>query len=118
MKMNKNKLDQFTQLFLQRQKDIVDANLNRADEIDNGGDDVDIVQGALLKSIMDKLSTRDKEALNEIKGALKRLSEGTFGLCEDCDERIPEKRLNVLPATRLCVHCAELQEYESKQYRS
>ncbi|MFO7594969.1 MAG: TraR/DksA C4-type zinc finger protein [Desulfocurvibacter africanus] len=31
-----------------------------------------------------------------------------FGLCEECGERIPIKRLMAMPETRFCVHCAQM----------
>ena len=45
-----------------------------------------------------------KEAL-QIKAALKRLDEGSYGICVQCGEVIPVKRLQLLPATPLCVSC-------------
>ena len=45
-----------------------------------------------------------KEA-QQIKAALTRIEEGTFGLCVQCDEEIPEKRLELLPHTPLCTSC-------------
>ena len=41
----------------------------------------------------------------QIKAALTSIEDGTFGLCVQCDEEIPEKRLELLPHTPLCTHC-------------
>ena len=41
------------------------------------------------------------------------MSIGTYGFCELCGKSIPLKRLEVLPATRLCRKCAR--EYEEAQ---
>lgn len=51
------------------------------------------------------------EDLAEIDRALKKIEEGTYGICEECGQPIPEERLEILPATRYCVQCA------SKIYR-
>ena len=50
---------------------------------------------------------RERQMLDEIEEALGRLSEGQYGICEDCGDEIPERRLKALPWTRLCLKCAE-----------
>jgi DnaK suppressor protein len=39
--------------------------------------------------------------------ALEQVREGTYGLCRACGERIPRRRLEVLPTATLCVPCQE-----------
>ena len=45
--------------------------------------------------------------IQRIDAALKRIEDGEFGLCNNCGENIPLKRLEVSPSTPLCVDCAE-----------
>ena len=45
--------------------------------------------------------------IRRIDAALKRIEDGEFGLCNNCGENIPLKRLEVSPSTPLCVDCAE-----------
>ncbi|MDQ2776620.1 MAG: TraR/DksA family transcriptional regulator [Acidobacteriota bacterium] len=47
------------------------------------------------------------EKIKAIDAALDRLNLGDYGICEECDESIPEKRLKVVPWTRYCLHCQE-----------
>lgn len=42
--------------------------------------------------------------------ALQRLDSGTYGICADCDEKIPETRLNAKPEAIRCVKCQMAQE--------
>lgn len=57
----------------------------------------------------------DQEVLKEIRAALKRIDNGTYGLCEGCLSEgktsaksvIPKMRLKVIPYARHCVSCAE-----------
>jgi DnaK suppressor protein len=42
--------------------------------------------------------------------ALEQVREGTYGLCRACGERIPRRRLEILPTATLCVPCQELRE--------
>lgn len=39
---------------------------------------------------------------NELTAALQRITDGTFGICEECGEKIDEERLEANPAARTC----------------
>jgi RNA polymerase-binding transcription factor DksA len=41
--------------------------------------------------------------LDELDRALRKLDEGTYGICEACGEAIPPERLEALPGARFCV---------------
>ena len=47
------------------------------------------------------------EADREVERALKRLSDGGYGRCIDCDEPIPAARLHAYPAATRCIRCQE-----------
>jgi RNA polymerase-binding protein DksA len=53
---------------------------------------------------------RDASELRRIDTALARLSEGSYGQCEDCGQRIPEARLQAEPTALRCVQCQERYE--------
>jgi DnaK suppressor protein len=67
--------------------------------------------------LYNRLSTRNQNKLLQIDAALKRVSDNTYGLCQDCEENIPEKRLLSNPYFLTCVACAEERESEDKQRR-
>lgn len=48
-----------------------------------------------------------QKTLSEVDAALSRIDRGTYGVCESCEEPIPEARLRALPWARYCVKCAE-----------
>jgi len=48
--------------------------------------------------------TRERVQLDE---ALRRLDEGTYGICEDCETPISPGRLRALPFARRCISCQE-----------
>jgi len=62
------------------------------------------------------LRIRDREAklIRKIIDALERLEDGTFGICEECGEEIPVKRLMARPVTALCIECKKEQEAEER----
>ena len=51
-------------------------------------------------------SRRRAGRLKRVKAALARFDEDEFGFCQGCGEEIAEKRLDLDPATPLCVSCA------------
>ncbi len=46
-----------------------------------------------------------RKALHGIDESLRKIREGTYGICEECGEEISQKRLKVLPTATLCVSC-------------
>jgi DnaK suppressor protein len=48
---------------------------------------------------------RAREALEETVAALRRLDDGTYGICESCGRSIPFERLEAIPEARRCVGC-------------
>ncbi len=53
------------------------------------------------------LMEHDGTTLGQIEGALERIEDGVYGICADCEQKIPKTRLNVLPYTPYCVKCAD-----------
>ena len=49
---------------------------------------------------------RAQDKLEKLKAALRRVEEGTYGLCETCGRAIEPERLAALPTATLCVVCA------------
>ncbi|MGD2185317.1 MAG: TraR/DksA C4-type zinc finger protein [Desulfobacterales bacterium] len=70
----------------------------------------DAAQKEDLICLLDHLVERSKEEIREINRALEKMTAGKYGNCEICEKRIESKRLNILPATRLCRQCAKIYE--------
>ena len=51
-----------------------------------------------------------RKLMLDIDEALRKIQEGTYGICEDCGEEISEKRLGVMPTATLCISCKESRE--------
>ncbi|MCP4229952.1 MAG: TraR/DksA family transcriptional regulator [bacterium] len=54
--------------------------------------------------------SRDYKTAASIQDAIKRIDDGTYGVCESCNEDIPVARLRARPHSRLCIECKEKQE--------
>lgn len=84
-------------------------------EIDSDGDEIDIIQGNIIAHTNAQLVQRDKEKMLRIEKALKKIDDGSFGVCEECSEDIAEKRLMFNPGFSNCISCAEAIEIENKK---
>lgn len=49
--------------------------------------------------------------LREINRAMDRIKKGTYGKCANCDSNISQKRLSVLPETKVCLKCKDKKNY-------
>jgi DnaK suppressor protein len=59
------------------------------------------------KSINENALYEAQATLGKLQHALKIIDRPDFGLCRECDEPIPVKRLLIMPEAGLCVQCAE-----------
>ena len=60
------------------------------------------------------LASNEQQLLNRIDDALKRITEGTFGNCENCNVPIGMERLKAVPYALLCIKCKEEEEKKAK----
>ena len=74
------------------------------------GDMADQASGNNEVHIQLKLKQTDAKILQAIDEALRRIEEGTYGVCRDCGEGIADARLNAIPWTRVCISCKEKQK--------
>jgi DnaK suppressor protein len=69
------------------------------------GDMADQASGNNEVHIQLKLKQTDAKILQAIEEALRRIEQGTYGVCRDCGERIADARLTAIPWTRSCITC-------------
>ena len=85
-------------------------------DTDDLPDEIDQASSEYAQSMAFRLRDREKFLLKKIEKALQRIEEGTFGMCERCEELITMKRLEARPVTTLCIRCKEEQEKKEKSY--
>ncbi len=56
------------------------------------------------------LASNERKSLYELDDALKRIEDGTFGMCDDCKGMISKVRLKAVPSARLCIKCQQKRE--------
>ncbi len=117
--LNKKELKKFQELLEDKRK----AVLERARQMLSEGmtldandlpDEMDLAASEYLQSFEFRLRGREKSLLTKLDLALKKIEDGSFGICEICEEPIGKKRLEARPETSLCIKCKEDQEREER----
>lgn len=73
----------------------------------------DVGTDAFEQELTLNLLGNEKNVLEQIEAALKRIEDGSYGRCEECGVRISKDRLEAIPYTALCVKCASRQEEQN-----
>src|SRR5438105_4443303 len=88
------------------------ANLRDARSMAASSDPADAAFESGSDEMSSQLAELDARDLTQIDRALARLKQGTYGVCEGCQCKIPITRLNALPYTTLCIKCQrEMESY-------
>jgi len=82
--------------------------------IETFADPLDEIQQAAELELAIETADRTSAKLAEIRLALDRLADGTYGICADCDEDIAPNRLRAVPWASRCIRCQEAFEAQSE----
>jgi len=88
----------------------LDGDLSSLEPSSSPGDICDEASEGAKKEIDSQLAALESRELSQIESAIKQIREGRYGLCEDCDCKIPVARLKALPYTPLCIDCQRKRE--------
>jgi len=88
----------------------VERNKSATAVTDDIGDDIDHANEERNRELYQLLAERDQQKLKQIKNALDSIHAKTYGVCEDCGDKIGKARLIALPFTKLCIDCKSEQE--------
>ena len=107
--MTKTELNKFKQILEVKHSELAQAVRDRDGiVIEKSPDALDEVQHAAERELAIRNLDRESNLLRNVRGALRRLEEGSFGICLHCEEEINPKRLNAVPWTPYCITCQEL----------
>ncbi|MDP2938219.1 MAG: TraR/DksA family transcriptional regulator [Candidatus Omnitrophota bacterium] len=122
-KFNKKELDYFRKLILKMKEKIIDEIKHISEDTlkkspkDAAGDIsgytyhmADVASDSYDREFSLGLASNERQSLYELDDAIKKIEEGTFGICEECKSLITKTRLKVVPFARLCVKCQEKKE--------
>lgn len=113
--MDKEKLAFFKKKLLKMREDIVNKSKRLKDDSLSIGTDgiqdmADAASNTYNVDILMSLSDNDMNLLRDIDTALDKIEKGQYGICEECEEPISEKRLDVNPTARYCINCQRMME--------
>jgi DnaK suppressor protein len=110
--MTKTEANAFRKILETRQAELQNANKTQPIEIEATSDELDRIQQATEREYAIASLERNFSRLREVSAALRRLDEGTFGICGNCEEEITPKRLAAVPWAPLCIVCQEAADQE------
>src|SRR5260370_34568690 len=106
--MTKNELEKFKAALEAKQAELAASLRNRDDiAIEKTADALDEVQLAGERELAIRNLDRESILLRNVRGALSRIADGSYGTCLHCEEEISPKRLNAVPWTAYCIRCQE-----------
>ena len=106
--MTKAELEKYKNILEAKQAELTGALRNR-DEIviEKAPDALDEVQLAGERELAIRNLDRDSNMLRQIRRALARIADGSYGVCLHCEEDISPKRVNAVPWAAYCIKCQE-----------
>ena len=105
--LSKKDLEAIRKELMEQRGDVIEAmRRNRAEEITSDtGDEADQAAASMDRDLRFELSDTERNTLDQIEGALRKMDKGTYGICEQCREAIETLRLKALPFARYCIRC-------------
>jgi DnaK suppressor protein len=82
--------------------------------IEKSADQMDEIQYASERDLAICNVDRGSSLLRQVKAALRRIHDGGFGICIECESAISAKRLAALPWASHCIECQERADREGR----
>jgi DnaK suppressor protein len=109
MKTTPAELAGVQEILERKQAELMRIGRKRADiAIEKSADQMDEIQYASERDLAIRDVDRESTLLRQVKAALGRIQDGSFGNCIDCDLAISPKRLAALPWAIRCIQCQEI----------
>ncbi len=83
---------------------------------DNFPDPTDRASLETDRNFLLRVRDRERKLIAKVQEALKRIDDGSYGICEVCGEDISEKRLEARPVTTSCIECKKEEEEHEKHF--
>jgi len=122
-KLTKKELKDFKKIVLKRKDEVIDDIQHISDDTlkksqkEASGDIsgytyhmADVATDNYDREFSLGLASNERQSLYELEDALKRIEDGSFGICDDCKNNISKIRLKAVPSARLCIKCQKKRE--------
>lgn len=114
-------VDFFRRLLNERKQELLTEAEKTVDGMDGNANFPDPTDRAALESDRNftlRIRDRERKLIAKIEEALRRLEDGSYGVCEECGETIGTERLKARPVTTLCIQCKSAQEVDERKNRA
>jgi DnaK suppressor protein len=106
--MSKNDVSRFQAILTAKVVELERFTRNRDGiAVERSADQLEEIQWASERAIAVSNLDREFNQLRNARAALRRIQEGSFGTCQECDQDIHPKRLAAVPWAPLCIRCQE-----------
>ena len=106
--MTKTEVNKYREILEKKHSELAQVLRNREGiAIEKSPDALDEVQHAAERELAIRNLDRESSLFRNVRAALQRLEEGSFGICLHCEEEISPKRLAAVPWTPYCIQCQE-----------
>ena len=106
MKTTPTELAGVHEILERKQAELTGIWRKRADiAIEKSADQMDEIESALERDLAIRDVDRESTLLRQVKAALERIQDGSFGICIDCDSEISPKRLAAVVWAPRCIQC-------------
>lgn len=119
--LSQKQLDNFKSLLNDKRRRLLEqAHETLSNEMilspDDRFDEVDQASSEYMQAFSFRLRGRERHLMSKIEVAMRKIEDGIYGICEECEEPISTKRLEARPEAPLCIQCKEAQEKEEAVY--
>jgi DnaK suppressor protein len=106
--MTKSELDRFRAILTAKVAELERFTRHREGiTIERSADQLEEIQAASERALAVCNLDREFNQLRNARAALRRIPEGSFGTCQQCDDDIHPKRLAAVPWATFCIRCQE-----------
>ena len=106
--MTRNELNRFREILTVRVAELERLTRHRDGiKVERSADQLEEVQAASERALAVCNLDREFNQLRNVRAALRRVEEGSFGICQECDQDIHPKRLAAVPWAPYCIQCQQ-----------
>jgi DnaK suppressor protein len=116
MKLALTNLGGFQQILEQKQAELAQVlRVRDGLTIEKSADPMEAIQYATERDLAICSAGLESSLLRDVNAALRRIHNGSFGTCIECESAISPKRLRAVPWASLCIKCQDNADGDCQQ---
>lgn len=116
MKIVPTEISGFQEILERKESELVRVLRTRDDiTIEKSADQMDEIQHASERDLAIRNLDRESNLLRQVRTALRRIHDGSYGTCIDCEWAINPKRLAAVPWASRCIQCQETADRDRQE---